>query len=720
MSRVRLFFLPLLAAGAVALPGVSSGLNAQDQPKEPPAARGSAFRFVVPLPLTGSADTQLQARIERALKQLPANSAVRPTIILEFSPGEGAGSDFSRAHSLARFLSGPALAGARVVAFVTTPVRGHTVLPILACEQIVMAKESELGDAGADEVGADPVVREAYLAVANRRRTVPPAVALGMLDQGLSVVKATTPQGVRYLTPDELAKLRDEGAISREETLFRAGEAHLLTGAEMRTHGFATHLAADLPALSAALHLPSGALLSSAEPEEGWKAVRIDLDGPINNQRVSRVRRMIEDRRQRDDFNLLCVFVNSPGGDIAESLALAAYLAELGPEIRTVAVVEKQALGDAVAIVWACDEAVVWPDARLGGPGEQAIRAQQRELLREPLEQIGRLKGRTWSLTAGLIDGVTEVFACKHQTNEETRYYSVVERESQPDQGEWKQAGPALDIVRGVDGRTALELALAQHQVQNHGEFRTLYRLEGDLRSMRPNAVLEAVEFLADPRIAGLLLFIAWFALMIELSTPGIGAPGFISALCFMLYFWAQFLHGTAGWLEILLFAGGLICIGIEIFALPGVGIFGIGGACMVIVSIVLASQTFVFPANAYQLRQFPVSLLMVGAAFAGGVTAIGVIRRYLPDTPYFNRMMLKPPQGEELDALSERESLVNWAHLAGKRGIAMTQLVPAGRVQIGDEIVDVVSDGNLIPRGAAVVVSEVLGSRVVVRRADA
>ena len=65
----------------------------------------------------------------------------------------------------------------------------------------------------------------------------------------------------------------------------------------------------------------------------------------------------------------------------------------------------------------------------------------------------------------------------------------------------------------------------------------------------------------ADPRIAGLLLFVGWFALMIELSTPGVGVPGFISAVCFVLYFWSQFLHGTAGWLEILLFVTGVTFI---------------------------------------------------------------------------------------------------------------------------------------------------------------
>ena len=45
----------------------------------------------------------------------------------------------------------------------------------------------------------------------------------------------------------------------------------------------------------------------------------------------------------------------------------------------------------------------------------------------------------------------------------------------------------------------------------------------------------------------------------------------------------------------------------------------------MIVISILLASQTFIFPGNAYQMQQLPVSLMMVAAGAAGGVISIGV-----------------------------------------------------------------------------------------------
>jgi membrane-bound ClpP family serine protease len=243
--------------------------------------------------------------------------------------------------------------------------------------------------------------------------------------------------------------------------------------------------------------------------------------------------------------------------------------------------------------------------------------------------------------------------------------------------------------------------------------------VDGDLSPARPNWVLTFVEWLADPRIASLLLFIGGFALLFELSTPGATAPGFIAVVCFLLFFWAKFLHGTADWLEILLFLGGLACLAVEVFALPGFGIFGFGGGLMIIASIVLASQTFVLPTNAYQLRQFPVSLLMMVAGMAGGIVSVIVIRRFLPDTPYFKRMLLAPPRADEREALSRREALVTLEHLANKRGLTVTPLVPAGKVQFGDELIDCISNGELIAKGTPVVVEEVAGSRVVVRKVN-
>jgi membrane-bound ClpP family serine protease len=696
--------------------------NADQNPAEQPLGdqSGEAYRFDIPLPITGLVDQQVESSVERALRKIPKEGP-RPVFIFEFRPkadSAGEGSDFGRSVTLARYLAGDRLARVRTVAWVPRTVKGHGVLPVLACEQIVMHKEAELGAAGIDEKSIDATLRGGYSEIAERRRTVPAAIALGMLDKSLAVYKVTTLEGVRYETAESLEKLRQDGVVSKEETIFQPGDHHVLTGQEMRSgFGFASHLASDRRELAAALQLPLKTLQQDLAPEKGWKPIRIDLAGPVHPKVVNWILRTIEDHQKRDDFNLLILHIKSGGGNVEHSLRLAQHLSSLGQQVHTVAYVDWQARADASIIALACDELVVDPGATIGGPGETVLTENELALLREPLSELARAGGRDWSPSLALLDPKVELHKYTHALGGEERYLTAEEAGMLPDVDQWKRDERPTETSRGINGLQAVELGLARGTADNWDELKAMYQIEGELEQVRPNWALSAIESLADPRIAWLLLFVGIFALMFEMSSPGVGLPGLIALVSFLLFFWSQFLHGTAGWLEILLFVAGMICLGIEIFALPGTGVFGIGGALMVIVSIVLASQTFVVPSNAYQLRQFPVSLLMVAAGMIGGIASIFVIRRFLPDTPYFNRMLLRPAQGEEKAALSKRESLASWEHLAGKRGVTATPLVPAGKAQFGDELVDVVSTGDLVPKGSPVVVEEVIGSRVVVRR---
>ena len=216
--------------------------------------------------------------------------------------------------------------------------------------------------------------------------------------------------------------------------------------------------------------------------------------------------------------------------------------------------------------------------------------------------------------------------------------------------------------------------------------------------------------------MAALLLMIAFIALYAELHTPGIGMGGFIAAVCFLLFFWSHYLGGTAGWLEITLFLAGVCCLLLEIFVLPGFGIFGLGGGCLILVSVVLASQTFVVPQNAYQFAQLQRSLLTVIGAAAAVIVAAVLLRRFLPEAVLFNQLLLKPPAGEEAQTIRRREAMVDLRDFVGKQGTTTTQLTPSGKARFDDALLDVIADGDLIQRGAQVEIVEVHGSRVVVR----
>jgi membrane-bound serine protease (ClpP class) len=100
----------------------------------------------------------------------------------------------------------------------------------------------------------------------------------------------------------------------------------------------------------------------------------------------------------------------------------------------------------------------------------------------------------------------------------------------------------------------------------------------------------------------------------------------------------------------------------------------------------------------------------MIGLAFA--------TRRYLPKAPIFNRLVLEPPPPEERITLSHREALADYSHLVGVAGEAVTDLRPAGRALIGNQLIDVIAEGVPLDRGARVVVVAAHAHRVLVRAA--
>ena len=193
-------------------------------------------------------------------------------------------------------------------------------------------------------------------------------------------------------------------------------------------------------------------------------------------------------------------------------------------------------------------------------------------------ESIAKEKFRSWSLIAAMIDPDLEVFRCSREGDVE--YFCEDELAEQPNADTWKKgdrvtiAGKSLE----VDGQQAKQYRLASHVVNNFEEFKKQYDLTEDPTLAEPGWADALIKALASPGIAALLLLIGGTALYVEVQMPGIGVGGFLATVCFTLFFWSNYMGGTAGWLEGMLFLLGVACLLMEVFVLPGFGIFGLGG----------------------------------------------------------------------------------------------------------------------------------------------
>jgi membrane-bound serine protease (ClpP class) len=546
-------------------------------------------------------------------------------------------------------------------------------------------------------------------------------MVLGMLDPTVTVTEVQlVGGGTRYVLGDELETLRQEGKIGKETSIGQPGDPVVLSGRELRLqYGFASHLAANRRELAEALRVPPDALREDLLAAGGWRALRIDLRGRVTARTADDVTHAIRTAEANGSANLICLWIDSSGGMPAPASRIFHLLGDLDTrELRTVAYVDGEARSVAGLIALACDEVYARDDARLGGPGNTFLGPGEIADLRAAAQQLAAAKNRDWSLMAAMIDPDLEVFRCRREGTGAVRFLSEEERNEQEVPEQW-QREERIALRDGMSGAQGKEYGVVRDTAESFQAVLQRFNVDQDIALAQRNPVIAAIEQLAaQPWFGRTLLFIAFFALISEASAPGIGVAGFVSTLCFLLFFWAQFLNGTSGWLELLLFGGGLACIALELFVLPGFGVFGVGGVVMVLLSIVLASQTFILPRNSYQFDQIPGSLMSVVAAGGGVVASVWIMRRYLADSWLFRRLILTPPSQEEED-LDRREALVDWSFLEGKRGITTTQLTPSGKARFGDEVVNVISDGVLVPKGAPVYVAEVRGSHVLVEPLD-
>ncbi len=721
MDRRRSQAAPwFVVAALLALPAWTA--EEPGQPTPPDGAARAAQLIRVPVPIVGSVDTRVKQSITRLVDQWSAASE-RPVLILEFWPpedeAEGRGTEFERALSLARFLTSDKIERVRTVAYVPRTIRGHAVLPVIACEEIIMHPDALLGEAGVDETSISQTVRQGYEEIANRRRTIPPPVALGMLDRQLKVYRAVTAGGARYVNEQQLEALQQETNVQSLDTIVAEGDLGSFTGKDARlVHGFASHLAADRRELAAALDLAMEDL--DWDPSLGgqWQAMRANIEGPINDLHVNRVQRGIDDFVRNRRVNLIWICLDSPGGSPVASLRLANFLAGLDrSEVRTIAFISGEARSDAAIIALACDHVIMSADATLGGPGPHEPTPEEITDLRSAVREIANDKARRWSLPVALINPATVVYRYTLEGTNVVEYFCGEELAEQQNPQRWQQGPeettPNETLVVGA--ADAARLGLARDVVDNIEELKQLYQLETEPIALEPDWVDSLVEILASPQVAGMLLFVAGFALIGELSSPGLGVAGFISAVCFVIYFWSQSLNQTAGLLEILLFLTGAACIAAEIFLIPGIGVFGFGGGLLIMASLILATQTFVIPQNDYQFQQLSYSFAMVLAALAGMGVGVFMLRKYIDTAPILKHVLLNPPTGDELEERQQREALVDFSHLINCQGTTTTPVAPSGKARFGKEVVDVISDGEFLPRGAPIKVVDVQGNRVLI-----
>lgn len=728
-----------VCAVALALCASPQVAPAQDKEKSgPPPVRY--------LRLTSPVNEVIEGRVRNigvALQNEAVQKDREAILILEITPGT---SRFGTVLEIARFLTSNAISRVRTIAWIPgedgKPVDGHHAVLALACREIVMHPDAQLGNIGRGQP-LEATERDFILDLAQKRINpkVSPALVRGMLDPAQSVLKAeVTPPGadkpeVRILTQQEFDNLRQTRAeIGNVQTIKEAGTSGLFSGRQARALDVLVTQTVDSRAeLAERYGLPAVALREDAAGAEDRKFRLIEIRDVIEPVLKSFVERQIE-RALDQGANVIVFHIDSPGGRVDTSEELADIIADLERrDVRTIAYIPRQAISGAAMIALACDEIYMHPHAELGdvigimvGPGGKWERVPEKVVskLCTTMRSLAERKNRPGALAEAMVDKDLAVFEATNVKTGRTWYLSEVELSE-----EWTK-GPLVQETRpgvalNVHGNRAHALRLAEPPVADFEEFKQRIGVPDDvsLLAVQRTWMDDLIWWLNTDEAMFLLVFLGIVFIYIELHLTT-GLLGILSVLCFALFFWSRFMGGTSGYLELILFLIGLGCLALEIFVMPGFGVFGISGGLLVIASIVMASQTFGGLEPDADFSRLSRTMGWLGGSVMSVIVVAVLASRFLPHMPVFNRMVLQPP-GSDLyaDGPKLRPELTGGGSprqaLVGKSGTAVSPLRPAGKAQIGEHYVDVVSDGPFIPQGTPVEVVAVRGNLVVVREAS-
>ncbi|NLY43536.1 MAG: nodulation protein NfeD [Clostridiaceae bacterium] len=395
----------------------------------------------------------------------------------------------------------------------------------------------------------------------------------------------------------------------------------------------------------------------------------VPVKGEINSALVTYVNKAIKEA-EKNDAALIIFEIDTYGGIVNSAIEISDAI--IDTSLPTVCYIEDNAISAGVIIAISGDRVVANKAINIGSAETRPKEEKYISYWAGRLKRVAKLKGRDPEIIAGMadadieIEGITEKGKLINLTADEALKYGVIDKVV--------SGRRELYEYLGVDRNDVIELKY---------DWRT------SLAQITNNSI-----------VSTMLLAIGIIGIVGEIFTAGFGALGSIGILSLALYFAGKFIAGHTGWSMIILFVAGIILLGIEA-AIPGFGVPGIAGIVCVVTSILLGSSDPVSGAISFVV------------AIIASIIILALLLKRMPKSKLFDRIILK----NDPDITKVDVSMMEKKKLIGMEGEALTFLRPAGIVIIGDEKLDVVSEGEYVEKGARVRVVAVEGNRIVVRK---
>ena len=449
----------------------------------------------------------------------------------------------------------------------------------------------------------------------------------------------------------------------------------------------------------------------------------IPIKGEVEPGMATFIARVLRDTAQEKDA-LFVLEIDTFGGRVDSALHIVDSLIHDSPG-KTIAYVSKKAISAGSLIALACNDLVMRPNTTIGDCAPISFSQEGPKMLGEKFQTPLRAKFRSLArrnnypptLAESMVSSEMEVYEI---FKGDERLFLDAQAFDNLDQAEKdtiteKNVVVAKGELLTMDDIEAHGLGFSRMSAISIEEMLSKMDIDDyEIIRIEPNWSETLGSIIAS--MAPFLLMIGLAGIYTELKSPGFGVPGIVGATCLVLVFFNQYTMGLANHTEVILIGLGIVLLGVEVFVIPGFGLAGIGGIGLICFGMILAFQDFVIPSPdmPWQKELFiSNSIRVLGSGLLAFGISLAVVRYLIPslgrvtDGPYL-RTSLAQSHADSSEVQKVR---------IGDTGRTITALRPSGKMEHDRQPIDVVSEAEFIEKHVEVVVIDIQGNRVIVRR---
>ncbi len=472
------------------------------------------------------------------------------------------------------------------------------------------------------------------------------------------------------------------------------------------------------------------------------KAAVIVCEGMIDNGLYQSIRRRTEEALKQG-VTYLIYQIETYGGRVDSADSIAKYfILEVADQAQTVAYVTTEAISAGALISVSCNDILMKENTTIGDCApivmgdklEGTEREKAESFIRAAFQRAAEANKYPAALLKAMVTVQIEVYQVKHLQTGEFEYFETDELPTDANAYDLDNQKRVVDSneLLTLTASQAYEYGIARKVVDDIDEVLTFFEVRDNVEFADEPTVYhtnwseEMVRWLNSPAVMGILVMLALLGVYVEFNTPGLGLPGLVAVICFVIIIGSKYLIGLANWLEVALFVVGLILLLVEIFVLPGFGVAGISGIMLIFAGLfgMLVKnppQRVPWPQSDVDWQIFNDGAVGLLIGMIGFIVLAWVVSRYLPKVSFLSGLILSPSEaktGSEFEAHVSAPPDERVSQLSiGQIGQTITALRPAGRVKFENAIVDVVAQGDFLEKQTEVTIIAIHGNRVVVKK---